>query len=114
MRRNQRDAMKRPVGFASNRNVGETTMSKDKREMHPENSEDVNRRAFIQAAAGAVTGVALGGVNPEIAAAQHSPAQQRGGGHLYMQTNETRNVIVHYRRSATGMLAEVERVPTGG
>src|SRR5262249_12082759 len=36
------------------------------------------------------------------------------GGHLYMQTNETRNVIVHYRRSANGTLAEIERVATGG
>src|SRR5262249_10096013 len=36
------------------------------------------------------------------------------GGHLYMQTNETRNVIVHYRRSANGTLTEIERVATGG
>jgi hypothetical protein len=36
------------------------------------------------------------------------------GGHLYMQTNEVRNAIVHYHRSAKGELTEVERVPTGG
>src|SRR5262249_52372876 len=42
-----------------------------------------------------------------------SMSQPRGG-HLYMQTNEMRNAIVHYRRSASGTLAEVERVPTGG
>src|SRR5262245_24632006 len=36
------------------------------------------------------------------------------GGHLYMQTNEIRNAIVHYRWSASGALTEVERVPTGG
>src|SRR5262245_31332984 len=36
------------------------------------------------------------------------------GGHLYMQTNETRNVIVHYRRSANGTLSEIERIATGG
>src|SRR5262249_61842794 len=36
------------------------------------------------------------------------------GGHLYMQTNETRNVIVHYRRSADGTLTEIERVAAGG
>src|SRR5262249_17146572 len=36
------------------------------------------------------------------------------GGHLYMQTNETRNVVVHYRRSASGTLTEIERVATGG
>ena len=37
-----------------------------------------------------------------------------GGGHLYMQTNETRNSVVHYRRSANGPITEVERIPTGG
>jgi hypothetical protein len=36
------------------------------------------------------------------------------GGHLYMQTNETRNAIVHYLRSANGAPTEVERVATGG
>jgi len=36
------------------------------------------------------------------------------GGHLYMQTNETRNVVMHYHRSANGAIHEVERVPTGG
>jgi 6-phosphogluconolactonase (cycloisomerase 2 family) len=37
-----------------------------------------------------------------------------GGGHLYMQTNETRNSVVHYRRSANGAITEVKRVLTGG
>src|ERR1700739_2754841 len=37
-----------------------------------------------------------------------------GGGHLYIQTNEVRNCIIHYRRSANGTLTEVERVATGG
>ena len=36
------------------------------------------------------------------------------GGHLYMQTNEIRNCVMHYRWSASGTLAEVERIPTGG
>src|SRR6267378_1041565 len=36
------------------------------------------------------------------------------GGHLYMQTNEVKNAIVHYHRSANGTLTEVERVATGG
>ena len=36
------------------------------------------------------------------------------GGHLYMQTNEVRNAIVHYHRSANGTLTEVERVATRG
>ena len=36
------------------------------------------------------------------------------GGHLYMQTNETRNAVIHYRRSANGSITEVERTATGG
>src|SRR5262249_36923342 len=36
-----------------------------------------------------------------------------GHGHLYMQTNEVKNVLVHYHRSSNGALTEVERVPTG-
>src|SRR5579872_6145312 len=36
------------------------------------------------------------------------------GGYLYMQTNETQHVIVHYQRSANGTLTEVERIHTGG
>jgi 6-phosphogluconolactonase (cycloisomerase 2 family) len=36
------------------------------------------------------------------------------GGHLYMQTNEIKNCIIHYHRSANGALTEVERVFTGG
>jgi 6-phosphogluconolactonase (cycloisomerase 2 family) len=36
------------------------------------------------------------------------------GGHLYMQTNEINNVVIHYHRSANGTLTEVERVATGG
>src|SRR6266478_5322662 len=40
-------------------------------------------------------------------------SSQRGG-HLYMQTNEIRNSVVHYRWSASGTLTEVERVSTGG
>jgi 6-phosphogluconolactonase (cycloisomerase 2 family) len=35
-------------------------------------------------------------------------------GHLYIQTNEARNAIIHYHRSANGTLTEVERVATGG
>jgi 6-phosphogluconolactonase (cycloisomerase 2 family) len=37
-----------------------------------------------------------------------------GGGHLYMQTNEIRNCVVHYRRAATGAITEAERTATGG
>ena len=38
----------------------------------------------------------------------------RHGGHLYMQTNEIRNAVVHYLRAPDGAITEVERVPTGG
>jgi 6-phosphogluconolactonase (cycloisomerase 2 family) len=38
----------------------------------------------------------------------------QGGGHLYMQTNEVKNAVVHYHRSANGTLTEVERVATTG
>jgi hypothetical protein len=36
------------------------------------------------------------------------------GGHLYRQTNEVRNGVVHYRRGANGAITEVERTATGG
>jgi len=35
-------------------------------------------------------------------------------GPLYMQTNEIRNCIIHYNRSASGAITEVERIATGG
>jgi 6-phosphogluconolactonase (cycloisomerase 2 family) len=35
-------------------------------------------------------------------------------GHLYMQTNEIENAIIHYEWSATGALTEVERIGTRG
>src|SRR4030095_10063900 len=37
-----------------------------------------------------------------------------GGGHLYIQTNEVRNSIIHYHRAANGTIAEVKRTATGG
>jgi hypothetical protein len=40
--------------------------------------------------------------------------QMMAGGHLYMQTNEIRNCIIHYLRTPDGKLTEVERVFTGG
>ena len=86
-------------------------------------SNEVGRRAFINIVAGAAGGTALIGGSPRIVAAQEglmaqmsnptSMSQPRGG-HLYMQTNEMRNAIVHYRWSTSGTLTEVERVPTGG
>jgi 6-phosphogluconolactonase (cycloisomerase 2 family) len=35
-------------------------------------------------------------------------------GHLYMQTNEVQNSIIHYRRGADGVLTEAERTRTAG
>jgi 6-phosphogluconolactonase (cycloisomerase 2 family) len=35
-------------------------------------------------------------------------------GHLYTQTNELRNSVIHYRRTANGAIEEVDRVSTGG
>src|SRR5215470_5646178 len=35
-------------------------------------------------------------------------------GHLYIQTNEIENAIIHYERSAAGALKEVERINTRG
>jgi 6-phosphogluconolactonase (cycloisomerase 2 family) len=95
-------------------------MSKETKEMHPEGQEGVDRRAFLKMVAGAAaTGAAVAGVIPEIAAAQQAPSGQMStskprGGHLYMQTNETRNAIIHYRWAESGKLSEVERVATGG
>lgn len=35
-------------------------------------------------------------------------------GHLYIQTNEIRNCVIHYLRGADGKLTEMQRIPTGG
>jgi hypothetical protein len=37
-----------------------------------------------------------------------------GGGHLYMQTNETQNAVIHFRRHPDGTITEVDRTSTGG
>ena len=37
-----------------------------------------------------------------------------GGGHLYMQTNEKRNCVIHYRRAPDGTLSEADRINTEG
>ena len=94
--------------------------------MRPEGRELVNRRAFLRMVAGAAIGIAIVGGMLEIGSAQRvstlpqmrmwkemSTSHPRGG-HLYIQTNEVRNAVVHYRWSASGTLTEVERIPTGG
>src|SRR6266851_8414505 len=40
--------------------------------------------------------------------------EMAGGGHLYMQTNETQNAVIHFRRHPDGTITEVERTSTGG
>jgi hypothetical protein len=35
-------------------------------------------------------------------------------GHVYIQTNEVKNAVIHYTRASDGAIAEVERIPTGG
>jgi 6-phosphogluconolactonase (cycloisomerase 2 family) len=112
------------VSSMCNRIEGKISMSKENKEMHPESSVRVNRRAFLQGAAGVVTGAAVAGGIPEIAAAQKAPGfphvgtskskERQRDGHLYMQTNETRNAVVHYYRSASGKLTETGRLSTGG
>jgi 6-phosphogluconolactonase (cycloisomerase 2 family) len=75
--------------------------------------------AFLVLALAATGAILAGGI--ESAVAQKTPGMSKemttsraGGGHLYMQTNEVKNAIIHYRRDAKGALTEVERVPTGG
>src|SRR5262249_27469978 len=41
------------------------------------------------------------------------PAMTQGG-HLYTQTNEIRNCVIHYFRAPDGKLTEMERVFTAG
>jgi 6-phosphogluconolactonase (cycloisomerase 2 family) len=46
-----------------------------------------------------------------------APAMQprmNGGGHLYIQTNEFQNSVIHYLRAPDGTIAESERSPTSG
>src|SRR5262249_5660994 len=102
---------------------GAITMPKKTKEMHPERQKVVHRRAFLRMIAGTAAVAAVAGAMPEVAAAKapggsatskkRSSSHSRGG-HLYMQTNETRNAIIHYRWAADGALTEVERVATGG
>src|SRR5580704_17955067 len=53
------------------------------------------------------------GMSKEMGTSKEMSMNGRGG-HLYMQTNEVKNVIIHYHRSANGTLTEAERVATGG
>src|SRR5260221_8711641 len=53
------------------------------------------------------------GMSKEMGTSKEMSINGRSG-HLYMQTNEVKNAIIHYHRSANGTLTEVERVATGG
>src|SRR5262245_27730623 len=54
------------------------------------------------------------GKSKEMSMSKGMSMSPRGGGNLYMQTNETQNAVVHYRRAANGEITEVARVATGG
>jgi hypothetical protein len=51
-------------------------------------------------------------MEPQQMMAPHNGMPQEG--HLYIQTNEIKNAIIHLRRAADGKLEETERVATGG
>lgn len=54
------------------------------------------------------------GMQQQMQAQAMQPHMMQQGGHLYMQTNETRNCVIHYFRAPDGKLSEVERVFTRG
>src|SRR5215510_10094811 len=54
------------------------------------------------------------GMSKEMSMSKGMGMAPRRGGNLYMQTNETQNAVVHYRRAANGEITEVARVLTGG
>ena len=55
-----------------------------------------------------------GEMSPMMAHGERSMGDTSAVGHVYVQTNETRNCVIHYHRAADGTLTEYERVPTGG
>ncbi|HEV3406790.1 MAG TPA: hypothetical protein VG364_09315 [Candidatus Dormibacteraeota bacterium] len=52
--------------------------------------------------------------NEQSEATQAFQGDKERDGHLYMQTNETQNAIIHYLWSASGILTEAERILTNG
>jgi hypothetical protein len=58
-----------------------------------------------------------GEVSPMMPHGEASPMmahhEMSAAGHVYVQTNETHNCVIHYHRAADGTLTEHERVPTG-
>lgn len=66
------------------------------------------KAAVLSAAASILVACATDPGNPQ------SSSQVSSSSHLYTQTNETNNQIIHYARQTDGSLVEVERVATGG
>src|SRR5215470_12803573 len=91
------------------------------RKMRPDERGIINRRALLLILVGAAIVAAVAGMvgaRPKALGSSRTSkvtsVSHLRGGHLYMQTNETRNEVVHYRWSAGGTLTEAERMPTGG
>jgi len=53
-------------------------------------------------------------MSEEMGMSREMGMSSQSGGHLYTQTNEIQNAIIHYHRAGSGALTEVERIPTGG
>ena len=53
-------------------------------------------------------------MSKEMSMSREMSVSNHRGGHLYMQTNEIRNCVVHYLRSEKGEITELERTSTGG
>jgi hypothetical protein len=70
-----------------------------------ESEEAGDRRALLQVMVGAAPASAPGAGIPEIAVARVSTAPRRAA-HLYLRTNEIRNALLYYRRSANNAFAE--------
>jgi hypothetical protein len=71
---------------------------------------------MMQAPQGGMSQAPQGGMMgaPQPGMMQAPQGQMMQGGHLYMQTNEVRNCIIHYFRAPDGKISEMERVLTGG
>jgi hypothetical protein len=54
------------------------------------------------------------GMGEQPMAAPAMRPQVNGGGHLYTQTNESQNCVIHYLRAPDGTITESDRIPTGG
>jgi hypothetical protein len=71
---------------------------------------------MAQAPQGGMSQVPQGGMMqaPQPGMMQAPQGQMMQGGHLYMQTNEVRNCVIHYFRAPDGKITEMERLLTGG